>query len=86
MKRLAGTQNPRSWKAMSPGAFHLGCRPWERGRSSPTSTNASRSSSVTEEMSHGSQGGRTLNFLAIVANEEDGRRAHEFFAAKAEGG
>jgi hypothetical protein len=36
-------------------------------------------------MGHGSQGGRTLNFSAIEAEEEEGRRAQEFFATMEEG-
>jgi hypothetical protein len=46
-------------------AYHSGYGLWEQGQSRPTSTNTSKSSSVMEEMGHGSRGGRTLIFLTI---------------------
>jgi hypothetical protein len=71
MKRLAGTPNPRSWKetklstypdggdgaAPLGGAIHSGCGSPERGRSKPSATRASKSSTVTVEKGHGSRGG-----------------------------
>lgn len=42
------------------------------------STNACRSSTVIEEIGHGSWGGRTLSFSSIRAKEEDKKRAQEF--------
>jgi hypothetical protein len=66
MKRLAGTPNPRSWKGMKlttylgsgvgsaslAGAIHSGCGPPERGRSKPSATRASRSSTATVAKGH----------------------------------
>jgi hypothetical protein len=79
MKRLAGTPNPRSWKGMkltmypgggvgsaSLGAIHSGCSPSERGRSKPSATRASRSSTTTVEEGHGSRGGTTVTLSAIT--------------------
>jgi hypothetical protein len=68
MKRLAGTPNPRSWKetklstyptggvgaAPLGGTIHSGCGSPERGRSKPSATRASRSSTVMVEKGHGS--------------------------------
>jgi hypothetical protein len=80
MKRLAGTPNPRSWKGMKltaypgggvgsaslAGAFHSGCSPSERGRSRPSATRASRSSTTTVENGHGSRDGMTVTLSAIA--------------------
>jgi hypothetical protein len=80
MKRLAGTPNPRSWKetklttypsggvwsASLAGAIYSGCRSPERGRSKPSATRASRSSTVTVEKGHGSRGGMTVTLSAIT--------------------
>jgi hypothetical protein len=48
------------------GAIHSGCRSPERGRSKPSATRASRSSSVTVEKGHGSRGGTTVTRSAIT--------------------
>jgi hypothetical protein len=80
MKRLAGTPNPRSWKetklttyprggvgsASLAGAIHSGCGSPERGRSKPSATRASRSSTVMVEKGHGSRGGTTVTLSAIA--------------------
>ena len=80
MKWLAGTSNPRSWKeaklSMYPGGgvgpaplggtIHSGCGSPERGRSKPSATRASRSSTVTVEKGHGSRGGTTVTRSAIA--------------------
>ena len=80
MKRLAGTLNPRSWKetklstypgggdgaAPLGGAIHSGCESPERGRSKPSATRASRSSTVTMEKGHGSRSGMTVTRSAIA--------------------
>jgi hypothetical protein len=75
MKRLAGTPNPRSWKETKlstypddgvGGAIHSGCGSPERGRSKPSATRASRSSTVTVEKGHGSHGGTTVTRSAIT--------------------
>jgi hypothetical protein len=80
MKRLAGTPNPRSWKetklstypgggvgsAPLGGTIHSGCGSRERGRSKPSATRASRSSTVTMEKGHGSRGGTTVTRSAIA--------------------
>jgi hypothetical protein len=80
MKRLAGTPNPRSWKeaklrtypgggvgsASLGGTIHSGCGSPERGRSKPSATRASRSSTVMVEKGHGSRGGTTVTQLAIA--------------------
>jgi hypothetical protein len=80
MKRLAGTPNPRSWKgtklttypgggvgsASLEGAIHSGCGPSERGRSRPSATRVSRSSTATVEKGHGSRGGMTVTLSAIT--------------------
>jgi hypothetical protein len=80
MKRLAGTPNPRSWKetklstypdggdgaAPLGGAIHSGCGSPERGRSKPSATRASRSSTVMVEKGHGSHGGTTVARSAIT--------------------
>jgi hypothetical protein len=78
-KRLAGTPNPRSWKAMklttypgggegtaSLGAIHSGCAPPERGWSRPSATRASRSFVMTVEEGHGSRGRTTVTLSAIT--------------------
>jgi hypothetical protein len=88
MKRLAGTPNPRSWKGMKlttypgggvgsaslPGAIHSGCGSPERGRSKPSATRASRSSTTTVEKGHGSRGGTTLTLSAIAERKRWRRR------------
>jgi hypothetical protein len=80
MKRLAGTPNPRSWKetklstypgggvgpAPLGGTIHSGCGSPQRGRSKPSATRASRSSTVTVEKGHGSHGGTTVTRSAIA--------------------
>jgi hypothetical protein len=80
MKRLAGTPNPRSWKetklstypsggvGLAPlgGTIHSGCGSPERGRSKPSATRASRSSTATMEEGHGSRGGTTVIRSAIA--------------------
>jgi hypothetical protein len=80
MKQLASTPNPRSWKetklstypggevgsAPLGGTIHSGCRPPERGRSKPSETRASRSSTVMVEKGHGSRGGTTVTRSAIA--------------------
>jgi hypothetical protein len=80
MKRLAGTPNPRSWKetklstypggevgsAPLGGTIHSGCGSPERGRSKPSVTRASRSSTMTVEKGHGSRGGTTVTRSAIA--------------------
>jgi hypothetical protein len=80
MKRLAGTPNPRSWKetklstylaggveaAPLGGTIHSGCGSPERGRSKPSATRASRSSTMTVEKGHGSRGGTTVTRSAIA--------------------
>jgi hypothetical protein len=80
MKQLAGTLNPRSWKetklstypgggvgpATLGGTIHSGCGSPERGRSEPSATRASRSSTVTVEKGHGSRGGTTVTRSAIA--------------------
>jgi hypothetical protein len=80
MKRLASTPNPRSWKetklstypgggdgaAPLGGAIHSGCGSPERGRSNPSATRASRSSTVMVEKGHGSRGGMTATRSAIT--------------------
>jgi hypothetical protein len=86
MKRLAGTLNPRSWKetklstypgggvgpAPLGGTIHYGCGSPERGRSKPSATRASRSSTVTVEKGHESRGGTTVTRSAIAKRR--GRR------------
>jgi hypothetical protein len=67
-----------------PDVIHSGYGTWERGRSRSASTNASKSSSVTEEMGHGSRWGRTLIFLAIRTTEEDGEKRKISFLAEGE--
>jgi hypothetical protein len=71
MKRLTGTPIPHSWKetklttypgggvgsASLAGAIHSGCGSPKRGRSKPSVTRASRSSTVTVEEGQGSRGG-----------------------------
>jgi hypothetical protein len=80
MKRLAGTPNPHSWKetklstypgggvGVAPlgGTIHSGYGSPERGRSKPSATRASRSSTVTVEKGHGSRGGTTVTRSAIA--------------------
>jgi hypothetical protein len=80
MKRLAGTPNPRSWKetklttypgggvgsASLAGTIHSGCGSPERGRSKPSATRASRSSTVMVEKGHGSRGETTVTLSAIA--------------------
>jgi hypothetical protein len=80
MKRLAGTPNPCSWKetklstypgggdgaAPLGGAIHSGCGSPERGRSKPSATRASKSSTVTVERGHGSRGETTVARSAIT--------------------
>jgi hypothetical protein len=80
MKRLAGTPNPRSWKEMKlstyPGGgvgsaplgetIHSGYGSPERGRSKPSTTRASRLSTVMMEKGHGSRGGTTVTRSAIA--------------------
>jgi hypothetical protein len=80
MKRLAGTPNPRSWKetklstypgggvgpAPLGGTIHFGCGSPERGRSKPSATRASRSSTVMVEKGHGSRDGTTVTRSAIA--------------------
>jgi hypothetical protein len=48
------------------GTIHSGCRSPERGRSKPSATRASRSSTVMMEKGHGSRGGTTVTRSAIV--------------------
>jgi hypothetical protein len=50
------------------------------GWSSPASTKACKFSSVTEEIGHGSRGGRTLGFSAIATEEEDEGEGLEHFS------
>jgi hypothetical protein len=71
---------PRSWKetklntypgggdeaAPLGGAIHSGCGSPERGRSKPSATRASKSSTVTVEKGHGSRGGTTVARSAIT--------------------
>jgi hypothetical protein len=80
MKRLAGTLNPRSWKetklstypgggvgsAPLGGTIHSGYGSPERGRSKPSATRTSRSSTMTMEKDHGSRGGTTVTRSAIA--------------------
>jgi hypothetical protein len=80
MKRLAGTPNPRPWKEMKlstypgggvgsallGGTTHSGCGSPERGQSKPSTTRASRSSTVTMEKGHGSHGGTTVTRSTIA--------------------
>jgi hypothetical protein len=80
MKRLAGTPNPRSWKEMKlstypgggvgsaplGGTIHSGCGSPKRGRSKPSATRASRSSTVTMEKGHRSRGGTMVTRSAIA--------------------
>jgi hypothetical protein len=87
MKRHAGIPNPRSWKGVKlttypsgvvesasfPGATHSGYSPPERGRSKPSATRASRSSTVTVEKGHGSRGGMTVA-LSSIAKQKRWRR------------
>jgi hypothetical protein len=87
MKRLAGTPNPRSWKGMKlttypsggvgsaslAGAIHSGCGPSERGRSKPSATRASRSSTAMVEKGHGSHDG-TMVTLSAIAEQRWWRR------------
>jgi hypothetical protein len=48
------------------GVIHSGCSPSERGRSRPSATRASRSSTATVEKGHGSRGGMTVTLSAIA--------------------
>jgi hypothetical protein len=80
MKRLAGTPNPHSWKetklstypgggvgsAPLEGTIHSSCGSPERGRSKPSATRASRSSTVTVEKGHGSRDETTVTRSAIA--------------------
>jgi hypothetical protein len=80
MKRLAGTLNPCSWKetklstypsggvrsAPLGGTIHSGCGSPERGWRKPSTTRASRSSTVMVEKGHGSRGGTTVTRSAIA--------------------
>jgi hypothetical protein len=80
MKWLAGTLNPRSWKetklstypgggvgsAPLGGTIHSGYGSPERGRSKPSATRTSRSSTVTMEKGHGSRGGTTVTRSGIA--------------------
>jgi hypothetical protein len=80
MKWLAGTPNPRSWKetklstypaggvgaAPLGGTIHSGCESPERGRSKPSATRASRSSTMTVEKGQGLRGGTTVTRSAIA--------------------
>jgi hypothetical protein len=80
MKQFAGTPNPRSWKetklstypgggvgsAPLGGTIHSGCGSPERGRSKPSATRASRSSTMMMEKGHGSRGGTTVTRSAIA--------------------
>jgi hypothetical protein len=80
MKWLANTPNPLSWKetklttypsggvrsASLAGAIHSGCGSPERGRSKPSATRASRSSTMTVEKGHRSRGGTTVTLSAIT--------------------
>jgi hypothetical protein len=52
--------------ASLPGAIHSGCGSPERGRSKPSATRASRSSTETVEKGHGSRGGTTVTLSAIA--------------------
>jgi hypothetical protein len=88
MKLLAGIPNPRSWKGVKlttypgggvgsaslPGAIHSGYGPPERGRSKPSATRASRSSTETVEKGHGSRGGMTIALSAIAKKKRWRRR------------
>jgi hypothetical protein len=89
MKRLAGTPNSRSWKETKlttypgggvgttslAGTTHSGYGSPERGRSNPSATRASRSSTVTVERGHGSRGETTVTLSAIT--ERSGWRRRE---------
>jgi hypothetical protein len=96
MKRVAGTPNPRSWKetklstypggrdgaAPLRGAIHSGCGSPERGRSKPSATRASKSSTVTVERGHGSRGETTVTRSAITKRRRwrwSGQRCTAFF-------
>jgi hypothetical protein len=88
MNQLAGIPNPRSWKGMKLtmypgggvgsasllGAIHSGCVPPERGRSKPSETRASRSSTITVEKGHGSRSGMTVALSAIAEQKRWRRR------------
>jgi hypothetical protein len=90
MKWLTGTLNPRSWKETKlttypgggvgssslAGAIHSGCGSPERGRSKPSATRASRSSTVTVEEGHGSRGGTTVT-LSSIAERKGWRRKEQ---------
>jgi hypothetical protein len=59
---------PRRWGRVSPlgGTIHSACGSPDRGRSKPSVTRASRSSTVTMEKGHGSRGGTTVTRSAIA--------------------
>jgi hypothetical protein len=56
----------RSRVSLARGAIHSCCGPSERGRSRPSATRASRSSTATVEKGHGSRGGMTVTLSAIA--------------------
>jgi hypothetical protein len=56
----------RAGSAPLGGTIHSGCGSPERGRSKPSATRASRSSTVTMEKGHGSRGGTTVTRSAIA--------------------
>jgi hypothetical protein len=64
----------RSRVGLAPGAIHSGCGSLERGRSKPSVTRASRSSTVTMEKGHGSRGGTTVTLSAIAERKRWRRR------------
>jgi hypothetical protein len=62
--------------ALLPGAIHSGCGPPERGRSKPSVTRASNSSTVTVEKGHASRGGTTVA-LSVIAERKRWSRGDE---------
>jgi hypothetical protein len=65
----------RSWLLLVARCIPLRLRAVEAGRSRPMSTSASKSSSVTEDICHGSREGMTLIFSAIKTAEGDEKEA-----------
>jgi hypothetical protein len=68
------TTHWRSWILLIARCIPLRLRAMEAGRSRPVSTSASKSSSVTKGICHGSRGGMTLIFSAIETAEGDEKR------------
>jgi hypothetical protein len=56
----------RSRVSLARGAIHSGYNPSERGRSRPSATRVSRSSTAMVEKGHGSRGGMTVTLSAIA--------------------